>query len=462
MRAHIGLYQRPKHGTARLPIDVNAIAVGYQRMTKAVGGYFSGSFDIPGSRVQPNELREFFDTWLGCVFKEHTAGIVTWEGMVYAMNLVQGGAEYHISLESDWFHNNVEVVYSNAAVVDTHQGNLSYTDESGDDTFTDDGQDFTAWQTTSGDAAYRIQVANTDGTVSWSYLGAIVAATEIYVYQDTGLTTSGWNDQDPSGLTPETYEVIQVSLENSRSTTGLSADSNSQSEYGDMEYIVSLAGASSAAATALRARHITEFSWPRSRFINTGPSEDILVVALAGFWYTTFWRHRRSSETGEASTLISNLVGDTEFVTAGRISDNTLEVTADAYPISQRIGDLIERTTAHGDASGNAWRCGVYANKKLHYEQAPTSAEFFVRDGRLLDKTGQLVMPEFIEPGILVRAHSMSRITPPGSAAWGESDTTYVDQVEYTRDDRSVRLSLSGEPFSVITLSKQIVGGAAQ
>lgn len=461
MQARLGLFQRAAHGTARLPVDVDALARRYQRSTRAVGGFWTGTFDIDGADVQPGQLREWFDTWLGCVLKEFTGGLVTWEGLVYAMNLVLDGAEYHISLEPEWFHNRIEVVYSAAAVVDIHQGALSYTNESGLKTFTDAGQDFTDWDTASGDAAYRIQVANTNGTVSWGYLGATVSATEVYVYQDIACATSGWNDSDPSGLTPLSYQVIQVSLENSRATTGTADDTDSQAEFGRMEYIVSLAGASSTAATALRTRHLEEFGWPRARFVNQGRANNVLTVTLAGFWYTLFWRYRKASQTGAASTLVSSLVGDSEWVSAGRIDTNTLSVTADAYPIPQRLGDLLERVVAHGDASGNVWRCGVYGNRKLHYEAAPTTVEYFTRGGLLLDKAGQPVIPELVLPGVLVQATSGSRITPPGGAGWTQSGVTYVDQVEYSRDDGALRLSLSGEPFSVITLAQQIQSGAA-
>jgi hypothetical protein len=460
MRAALGLYQRPAIGTARLPYDIDSLARGYKRATRAIGGYWTGSFDISGEDATPGQLREFFDSWLGCVVKEYTGGMPTWEGMVYSMNLVLDGAEYHISLEPEWFHNDTEVVYSSAAVVDINQGALSYTTEGGLDTFTDASQDFTDWETAAGDAAYRIQVANSNGTVSWAYLGAAVGATEIYIYTDSQMTTNGWNDQNPAGLTPSSYQVIQVSLENSRATTGQLADDDGQAEFGQMEYIVSLAGASSTAAAALRARHNEEFSWPRARFINQGRAQNSLSVTLAGFWYTLFWRYRRTSQTAAANVLISAIVAESEWVSAGRVDANTLEVTADAYPIPQRLGNLLERVAEHGDASGNAWRCGVYAGRKLHYEQSPATIEYYTRGGRLLDRAGQAVIPEFVTPGVLVQARSNSRITPPGAPTWARSGATYVDQVEYDRDTGALRLSLADEPFSIITLTEQIQSGA--
>jgi hypothetical protein len=457
------MYQKPTAGMSRMPVDIDSIARGMQRSTKAVGGYWTATFDVMERDVTPIELRNFFDGWLGNVMREYTAGMMTWEGIVYSMNLVIGGAEYFISLEPEWFHNKTQVFYSASAVVDTEQGALSYTDEAGDETFTDAGQDFNDWKTTAGDAGYRIQIANSNDTTTWAYLGDVVSATEIRVYTDIALTTVGWNEQDPSGLTPETYSVISVSLENSRAKTDVSDNTDSQAQFGVMEYIVSLAGASVTAAEAMRDRHLDEFGWPRERFINQGnPSPAILSVTLAGFWYTLFWRYRQTSRTAQASILIAALANASEFVTSGLIDDNTLEVKADAYPIPQRLGDLIQRVTAHGDVSGNQYRCGVYANQKLNYLQVSQTVQYFSRGGQLLDKAGSPVIAEFVLPGMLVQAPAPVRTTPPDGQTWDEVGITYVDTVEFSRDTGELRLSLSGEPFSVMTLQKQITGGSAE
>ena len=90
---------------------------------------------------------------------------------------------------------------------DTEQGNLSYTTEGDDKTFTDDGQDFGDWDVSSGNAKYQIVIINDDSTVTWGYLGAEVSATEVKVYQEITLATSGWSGQDPTGKTPSTYAI---------------------------------------------------------------------------------------------------------------------------------------------------------------------------------------------------------------------------------------------------------------
>jgi len=100
--------------------------------------------------------------------------------------------------------------YGSREVRDREEGSLSYTTEGADQTFTDDGQDFTDWETTSGNAAFLIRVHNDDGTVSWGYLGAKVTATEIKVYSDRARTTSAWKG-DSTG-TPESYSVHNTTV----------------------------------------------------------------------------------------------------------------------------------------------------------------------------------------------------------------------------------------------------------
>lgn len=96
------------------------------------------------------------------------------------------------------------------AIKDDEQGDLSYTTEGADKTFTDASQDFEDWESASPNAAYLIMVTNDDDSVSWGYLGAAVSATEIKVYEEITLATSGWNGTDPSAKTPVSYDVWEA------------------------------------------------------------------------------------------------------------------------------------------------------------------------------------------------------------------------------------------------------------
>lgn len=448
-------------GDTTAPLGIDMIARRWQRNVRALGGFYTAGFDVSEADVTRGELVDFYNTWIGMTARERAQGLVSWEGMITRLSLVLDGDEYQISLEPRWWHNRVDVFYSNAAVNDVNQGTLNYLAVPA--RLQDTGQDFSDWETTSGNAAYRVQVMNSDNTVSWGYLGAASTVTNpndtVTIYQDFNLSTAGWNDGSPG--TAVSYQVISVSLESSRASTGAASNTISQGEFGRMDYIVSLAGADATAATALRDRHLEEYAWPRSRFVGRSRAANRLVVSLNGFWNTLFWRYRTTSETGAASTVIANVVGDSEFVGAGIIDSNALEVTADGYPMPQRLGDLITRIVAQGDASGNVYRAGVYGERALDYELVPDDYEYVIRDGVLYDLAGSPVVPELALPGRFVRASRTVGVNPPDSSrAWGDTGVAYIDQVEWARDNESLTLSLAGVGSAVV-FEQQIQAGSA-
>ena len=120
------------------------------------------------------------------------------------------------------------------------------------------------------------------------------------------------------------------------------------------------------------------------------------------------------------------------------------------------------RVQEMGDAAGNIWNCGVYENRDLIYEQAPTTAEYLWRDGQLLNKAGQPVQPELVRPGFYLRAQNiLGAVQPPGtSEIWDDPDIAYVDEVEWSRDDHILTLSLRNAGPSLM-LRQQILRGAA-
>lgn len=88
---------------------------------------------------------------------------------------------------------------------DQQQGGLTYAAT----TFTDDGQDFSDWDTTApGDAAHSLWVTNDDNTLTWAYIGDLNGGnTRVDVYTDQGLTVAGWNGAGHAGKTPSAYYV---------------------------------------------------------------------------------------------------------------------------------------------------------------------------------------------------------------------------------------------------------------
>jgi hypothetical protein len=152
---------------------------------------------------------QFYTERLGdrIIILDHFCDMPVADGFVTGVKLTPRGVS--IIASGMWFRHYDSLYNFDTTIQDFNQGALSYTDEGGAETFTDAGQDdFSEWETTSGDAQYEITVINDDNTVSWGFLGASVSATEIRVYQDFALTTAGWNGVEITDKTPDEYEII--------------------------------------------------------------------------------------------------------------------------------------------------------------------------------------------------------------------------------------------------------------
>lgn len=450
--------------------NITHLARGWQRSKQAVGGFWVGSFHIDGAQLVRNRLTDFYNNNLGFIVREYTAGgLLSWEGYIAEMRLILDGVEHMRSLTPENWHNKANIYYTYPASEDSEQGALAYDVSAPNDSFQDQGQDFSDWQTTAGDSLYRIKVTNSDSTVGWAFLGATFTTTNtndsIYCFEDVERTEEGWCGTH-QGKTPSSYIIERVDLAGVRTSTGWAENTDASDEYGEMQYIETLGSVPGEVATFLRARLQAQYAWPRSRMVggiipDSSGSEDRLLVAVAGFWHTLNWRYYTTSRLAACDDLINTLVAASEFVTAGRIETNEMAAKADCDPIPQRLGDLIENIVNLGDESGNLWKGGVYHSKKLVYEPAPTIVDYTLRGGRLFIKGGAAVNPAQLKPGFLLRVSDiMLAGQPPGtSSVWDDPQVAYVDQVTFIAPD-TLQLKLYGEEESVVLLQRQIREGS--
>lgn len=99
--------------------------------------------------------------------------------------------------------------------VDSEQGALTFIADGGSAEFRDAGQDFSEWETLSGNAKYRL-VVNTDNGISYCYAGASNnGGLDIDCYTDLGLTSRGWKGRTTPQASPDTaatYEIYRTDL----------------------------------------------------------------------------------------------------------------------------------------------------------------------------------------------------------------------------------------------------------
>uniref|UniRef100_A0A6M3KRA7 Uncharacterized protein n=1 Tax=viral metagenome TaxID=1070528 RepID=A0A6M3KRA7_9ZZZZ len=76
--------------------DLTRAAADWKRSIRDIGGYWMGSFSITGDAVA---LYDFFDNWLGYHLQEKVGSQISWEGMVYEMELSAGSFRRRRSLD---------------------------------------------------------------------------------------------------------------------------------------------------------------------------------------------------------------------------------------------------------------------------------------------------------------------------------------------------------------------------
>jgi hypothetical protein len=103
------LYTAPIGGTfvARLPADSKG-----RRSIRRNGGFWQFSRTLYGSEAT---LFDWFTTWLGCHLVERSGSAITWEGMVYELEIEIAGERRRRSLDD--MKNAVSTTYQSAGVV---------------------------------------------------------------------------------------------------------------------------------------------------------------------------------------------------------------------------------------------------------------------------------------------------------------------------------------------------------
>ncbi len=262
-------------------------------------------------------------------------------------------------------------------------------------------------------------------------------------------------------------QVVYTDTVGARQVLAWSENVDSSDEYGEIRYQVSIGSATAAAAIQLQTRHLKEFAWPRSRMVgavaldNKGKArKDSLTVSCVGYWATMNWRFRETNLTAyDAGSQITFLWTASEFILGWRIEANTLSVHV-TISNPQGLGELMADVIEQGDASGNVWKGGVYADRHLIYEQAPTAVSHYLRDGVLVDLSGTPVIPSLVEPGFLLyNSAAPTGLQPVGtSSPWDNPQVVYVEEVEFVAPDK-LNLKLYGVEESVALLEMKMRRG---
>lgn len=192
-----GLIQLPVatslEGAQAMTIDLVNTVPGYEDVA-VIASYYPHSWPVLG-RVPVLAYRQLYhsrDLYESIFYR----GDGTWNPVVFNTSvLIESQSPEYIKASND-----------------SEQGTPTYTGSEGSETLTDATQVWSDWETTApGNAAFWVEVTNSDGLVAWAFLGDDQTSGVVDVYKDEGLTVRGWNCvTDPTGGTISSYEVYPV------------------------------------------------------------------------------------------------------------------------------------------------------------------------------------------------------------------------------------------------------------
>lgn len=467
----LALYTSVKRDSAPLGSIKSNIGSTWRRSIRSVGGYWIGTAAWAG---EPHEMLELFLTGIGMEVRETLGGLITWQGFIGEVRLTWDGIVYVRSWEqiSNW----VQAIY-------TRLGDNILANGSGEtgvwgafNTPTTLAQS-TTWVT---DGTYSIHIVS-DAIDDGAYLDftiVIVAGKAYDLSLDVKIVSGTWRlivyRVDTSETIASVNEstvgqvVMRATVPDSNTfagtigillftttasgeiyadngsfrVAGVQARTNwygstdSQAEFGVIANALLLGGMTDDAANAVAQTELAKAAWPR-----TVPPDDFnmqwavgdnrLEITVYGYAFTLrnlYTTYGGTSVT--ASTHVTNLIGESEFVDAG-----TIETNAMSYQIDERapvrMWEVLRDITLAGSTAGARWTCGVYGNKLFDYQAAATTAANHFRSGKYLAAGGGTLEPWLVAPGLVVLDDMP---VGPGDVSGNDADDPrvwFIEQVEF-------------------------------
>lgn len=480
----INLYNSVKRGNSRIA-DITARAANWKRSIRRVGGYWLGSFEYLGSRDDMDDL--FIDGLMREV-RETSGGIINWRGFIGDMEYTRDGIAWRKSMFD--VKNSVKILFTRLF----------------DNILTNGSAESAAWTVYNGatvtqstdwvtDGVYSCKIVVADNVIRGATIqtGIALAADTSYSFQmqvyvpaapgswriqinkvsdDTKVaatSTRGAVGVQQINLTiaPNTYVgnvYIRITSEASPGTiygdaavlqiaaqpadTGWQRDAASVSEYGRIDEVLLEGGLSATAASAKAATHLARYAWPRllppDSFTDTATNEDRLLITCYGYVFTLNWRMNEIYGTYAMSTVINNLMSGLDYVSAGVIDTNSVSYTIENR-VQLPVWQIFKTIATSGDASGNLWQMGVYANRKLDYTQFSSTVAYRFRHGNLYNPAGGLYEPWLAQPGWMMLDDAP---IVPGSISNSANDNprrALVEEVEYVAPNGIRLLSRTSE-----------------
>jgi hypothetical protein len=256
--------------------------------------------------------------------------------------------------------------------------------------------------------------------------------------------------------------------------TVIAEDTDSQDKYGIWEKIVSTGNMLPADAIFLRDLFLKENAYPDgSCTVSIGQETGTMSVTVSCRGYIDWFGYVYNDITTPLSVTVTTKLKDVIDADPNNFfssSDSKTTIFANlvltiSYEDQNRTArTIIEELLSFGGGSDDRWLFGIYADRIVRFNQAPTAVEYvyYLVDNsqRIETKTGEVVPVWDVLPGKWISLLDFmygSAITDLD--AHGDPRSFFIEQVDYTAPNT---ISISGQKVRKLPqyLAKMGLGGA--
>jgi hypothetical protein len=250
-------------------------------------------------------------------------------------------------------------------------------------------------------------------------------------------------------------------------------DTDSQEKYGVWEKVVSTGNVLDADAEFLRDLYLVENAYPDGNCtIALGQDSGTMNITVSCRGYIDWFGYAYNQTTTFVSITVTekleavidadpnNLFSSTASSTT---IDNNMVLAVSGEDQNRTAKTIIDELVSYGGGSDDRWLFGVYENRLIHFNQAPTNVEYVYylveNNQRIETATGEVIPPWDVVPGKWVSMLDFmygSAVTEDD--AHGDPRSFFIEQVDYTAPDT---VSITGQKVRKLPqyLAKMGLGG---
>jgi len=298
-----------------------------------------------------------------CVIDDHVGDRPVVEGFITSARMRRSGVTFTVN--GFWFRHSDQLYAFDDTAQDDEQGVLTYNPAA--NSFQDDCQDFSEWESGGDPALYEITVTNSDGTYSWGFLGAAFttdnADDSVYVYTNSALGAGSINDTtfafaggSPGTITDSNSGFVAAGFVAGQTIAVSGTDSN------DGTYTISNVIASTLTLSdddELTAEpagdDVTIYSVGWNGTSPTGKTPSSYIIQLS-YNYKTTSDCIKEALTTDVPSMSSNQANIDETNTVIGFYETPYE-EGGMYP-----AEFIEKMASMSDSSNNQWNYWIASN----------------------------------------------------------------------------------------------------